>query len=281
MVANDARDQRSAPVGVFQEVSGSRFGHSRIPARATKTHRSSFGLDLVGPAYLIDSGFEQDDIRLVTEQLSEVDTFVDVGANIGIYTCLAASLGKSVVAIEPLPSNLRCLYQNLKRHGFSGVEVFPMGLSSSPGLLTLRGIGAQASFLPAWAVEEYGFNQHIETLCPTTTLDAILGNRFSGQRLFVKVDVEGFEYEALQGAAATLSMSPAPLWLVECILKEFHPGGNRNFERTFELFFDRGYSARTPQGVPVTTEKVREWAARGCIDSEITKSGFNFFFRKT
>jgi FkbM family methyltransferase len=244
---------------------------------ATKTHRSSFGLDLVGPSYLIDSGFEQDEIRLVTEHLSEADTFVDVGANIGIYTCLAASLGKRVVAVEPLPSNLRCLYQNLKRHGFSRVEVFPMGLSSSPGLLTLRGIGAQASFLPAWAVDDYGFNQYIETVCPTTTLDAILGSRFSGQRIFVKVDVEGFEYEALQGAVATLSMSPSPLWMVECILEKFHAGGNRNFEKTFDLFFDRGYSARTTGGVSVSPEKVREWAARGFVDHDI---GCNFFFRR-
>src|ERR1019366_753378 len=33
---------------------------------ATKTHRSSFGLNLVGPEYLIDSSFEQGEIRLVT-----------------------------------------------------------------------------------------------------------------------------------------------------------------------------------------------------------------------
>jgi FkbM family methyltransferase len=244
---------------------------------ATKTHRSSFGLNLVGPEYLIDSSFEQGEIRLVTEQLSEVDTFVDVGANIGIYTCLAASLGKRVIAVEPLPSNLRCLYQNIKSNGFSGVEVFPMGLSSSPGLMTLRGIGAQASFLPDWAVDDFRFNQYIETVCPTTTLDAILSNRFSGQRLFIKVDVEGFEYEVLKGAAATLSMSPEPLWMVECILEKFHAGGNRNFEKTFDLFFDRGYSARTPEGVPVTPENVREWASRGFVDTAI---GFNFFFSR-
>jgi len=198
-----------------------------------------------------------------------------VGANIGIYTCLAASLGKRVIAVEPLPSNLRCLYQNIKSNGFSGVEVFPMGLSSSPGLMTLRGIGAQASFLPNWAVDDYGFNQRIKTVCPTTTLDAILGNRFSGQLLFLKVDVEGFEYEVLKSAAATLSMSPAPLWMVECILEKFHAGGNRNFEKTFDLFFDRGYSARTPEGVLVTPENVREWASRGFVDTAV---GFNFFF---
>lgn len=208
---------------------------------ATRAHRSSFGLDLVGPKYLIESRFEEDEICLVKEHLPEFDAFVDVGANVGIYTCLAASLGKKVVAVEPLQSNLKSLYRNIKTNSLAGVEVFPMGLSASPGLTILKGIGAQASFLPDWGIYDYQFNQQIETVCPTTTLDTILGNRFSGQRLFIKIDVEGFEYQVLQGATATLAMSPGPAWMVECILEQHHAGrGNPNFEKTFELFFDRG-----------------------------------------
>jgi len=66
---------------------------------ATKTHRSSFGLSLVGPEYLIDSSFEQDEIRLVTELLSEVDTFVDVGANIGINAVRLKAEQNQLVAV--------------------------------------------------------------------------------------------------------------------------------------------------------------------------------------
>jgi FkbM family methyltransferase len=249
---------------------------------ATKAHRSGFGLDLVGPKYLIDSGFEQDEIRLVREQLRDVDVFVDVGANIGIYTCLAASLGKKVVAVEPLASNLRSLYQNIRANSLTGVEVFPMGLAASPGLTVLKGIGAQASFLPDWAVREYKFNQQIETVCPTTTLDTILANRFAGQRLFIKVDVEGFEYQVLSGAAATLERCPRPAWMVECILDQFHPDNrNPNFEKTFGMFFDRGYSAwsASQDGVAVDREKVHEWASRGSVPHDGPGIGFNFFFR--
>jgi len=114
--------------------------------RAHKSHHSSFGMDLVGPSYLIDSGFESEEIALVEKKLQQIDVLVDVGANIGLYTCLAARAGRRVVAIEPLSSNLRYLYQNITGNGLKDIEVFPLGVSSTPGLSVLGGIGAQASF---------------------------------------------------------------------------------------------------------------------------------------
>jgi len=234
-------------------------------------------MDLVGPGYLIDSGFESEEIALITQQLKHTDVFVDVGANIGLYTCLAASEGCTVVAVEPLASNLRYLYQNVMKNGVRNVEVFPLGLSCSPGLSVLAGIGAQASFLQDWAKPDFGFNQYVETVCPISTLDIVLGQRFSGKRLLIKIDVEGFEYQVLQGASATLDMSPKPIWIMECFLEKQHPEGrNPNFRRTFEVFFDRGYSARVASltGRAVTKEIVKEWVSRGNVQGGF----YNFIF---
>jgi FkbM family methyltransferase len=236
---------------------------------AHKAHHSSFGMDLVGPRYLIDSGFESEEISLIEKTLQQIDVFVDVGANIGLYTCLAASKGRSVVAIEPLASNLRYLYQNVKNNSLKGIEVFPVGLGSIPGLGFLTGIGGQASFLPNWAQEGFGFNKYVETVCPISTLDTILGNRFSGRRLLIKIDTEGFEFEVLQGATATLCMSPKPTWIVECFLDKHHPRGrNPNFSQVFAIFFDRGYraSVASVNGASVTREVVNEWEKQGFVD---------------
>jgi FkbM family methyltransferase len=244
---------------------------------AHKAHRSSFGMDLVGPRYLIDSGFESDEIALVEKKLEQTDVFVDVGANLGLYTCLAASKGRRVVAIEPLASNLRYLYRNIRSNRLKGVEVFPVGLSSAPGLSVLGGIGAQASFLPNWAQADYSFNQYVETVCPVSTLDIVLGNRFSGMRLLIKIDVEGFEFEVLQGATATLEMSPKPSWIVECFLDKYHPGSrNPNFSQAFAKFFDRGYGARaaSENGASVTRETIGEWVKQGAVEGGV----YNFLF---
>jgi FkbM family methyltransferase len=234
-------------------------------------------MELVGPAYLIDSDFESEEIALIRQQLQNADVFVDVGANIGLYVALAANQGCRVVAVEPLASNLRFLYQNAMKNNASNVEVFPVGLSSAPGLSFLAGIGAQASFLRNWATQDYGFNQYVETVCPISTLDIVLGGRFSGKRLLIKIDVEGFEYQVLQGASATLQMSPEPTWIMECFLEKYHPGGkNPNFQQTFDMFFDRGYTARVASlsGPVVTRDAVKEWVTKGNVPDGFS----NFLF---
>lgn len=244
---------------------------------AHKTHHASFGMQLVGPGYLIDSGLEAEEIELVKLKLRDADVFVDVGANVGLYTCLAASAGRKVIAFEPLASNLRYLYQNLIRNKLQKVEVFPVGLSSEPGLSVLAGVGAQASFLTDWAKDGYAHNRYVTNVCPTSTLDLVLGNRFAGQRLLVKVDVEGFEYQVIQGGTQTLARVPKPTWIVECFLEKYHPGGqNPNFAQTFETFFDHGYTARvaSTKGAVISKETVDRWVQQGAVEGDAQ----NFIF---
>ena len=47
--------------------------------------------------------FEPDETALIMEILEDVDVFIDIGANVGYYSCLARSRGKKVISIEPHP----------------------------------------------------------------------------------------------------------------------------------------------------------------------------------
>src|SRR5258706_16147572 len=62
---------------------------------------------------MLQGTFEIEEIDIIKSHMRDADIFVDVGANIGLYTCIARSLGKPAVAIEPQPQNLECLYDNL------------------------------------------------------------------------------------------------------------------------------------------------------------------------
>ena len=76
------------------------------------------------------------------------------------------------------------------------------------------------------------------------------------------MDVEGAEYEVLQGAVRTLARTPAPHWLLEiCLTENFPSGINPNFEEIFHLFWDHGYVARAvgPDNRLVTPEMVEKW----------------------
>lgn len=229
------------------------------------------------PAYeLMRVGqFEVEETAIISKLLGQVDQFVDIGANLGYYTCLALQKGKPVVAFEPQQQNLQCLFQNLISNGWQDkAEIFPLALSEHPGLLTLYGAsGPSASLVKNWA----GYSSHYKKIVPVSTLDNVLAGRFLDKRLFIKMDVEGAEYQVLKGAVGTVARSIKPAWLLEVCFQEFHPEGkNPDFQSIFDLFFSHGYKAFTAAEVPkpVTPEDVRNWVKNNCVDS----GTFNYVF---
>jgi FkbM family methyltransferase len=223
---------------------------------------------------MIEGIFEMEEVELIKRTLSNADVFVDIGANIGLYTCIARSLGKYAVAVEPQPQNLDCLYSNLNNNNWQDTEVFPLGLSNKPGLLTLYGAsGPSASLVSGWA----GYSSQFKRIIPVNTLDTLLDHRFKGKKLFIKIDVEGAEYNVLLGALKTFNMSPRPTWFIEICLSEFHPGEmNPDYEATFNLFWQRGYEARmaNKEFTLVTPDDIRSWVDKKCS----VNNNFNYLF---
>ena len=68
------------------------------------------------------------EVRFLKTMLSTARIFVDVGANIGFFSCFAAKRGLQVIAVEPHQLNLRLLYRNLRLNNLDRVEVFPIAL---------------------------------------------------------------------------------------------------------------------------------------------------------
>jgi len=219
--------------------------------------------------------FEVEETTLFTRLLPQMDLFVDVGANIGYYTCLALQSGKPVVAFEPQQQNLRCLFQNLMANGWQDrAEIYPVALSGKPGLVTLYGAsGLSSSLIRNWA----GRSPRYKQIVPVSTLDIILAGRLVDKRLFIKIDVEGAEYRVLEGARSTLIRTPKPIWLVEVCLHEFHPEGvNPDYEKLFNLFWESGYHAYTASEnlKRVTRDHVDRWVTDKFCDS----GTFNYLF---
>ncbi|MDR7135111.1 FkbM family methyltransferase [Lysobacter niastensis] len=229
------------------------------------------------PAYdqMRNGTFEPEETMLIARLLERADRFVDIGANLGYYTCLALQAGRGVLAIEPQPRNLKSLYRNLLSNGWQDrAEVMPIALSDAPGLLTLYGAsGPSASLLRNWA----GYSPRFSQVVAVSTLDNLLAGRFDSERLLIKIDVEGAEYAVLCGARATLNRGVRPVWLLEVCLHEFHPDGfNPDFLGVFELFWSHGYEAWTAEARPrlVPRQDVKRW-----WEARRTDSGtFNYIF---
>lgn len=213
--------------------------------------------------------FEVNEVRLLRALFEHVDLFVDVGANVGYFTCVARHAGLPAVAIEPMPGNLGALYRNLQVNGWTDTEVFPMGASDRPGIQTLYGASSTgASLIDRWNGAPATFRRAISV----STLDCILGGRIGPTRILLKMDVEGHEHAALLGARALLASSVPPVCLVEITLQEYHPGGgNPHFRDCFELFFSRGYQAfllEAAELLPVTEQDVASYVAANRTGSD-------------
>jgi FkbM family methyltransferase len=201
-----------------------------------------WGFKLSGNASMANGAFEAVETEVVRKILNDVDVLVNVGANIGYYCCHALSVGKSVIAFEPMHRNLTYLCQNIKLNGWSGCEIFPLALSNTVGILEMFGADTGASLLKGWA----GIPESYVTFVPVSTLDVVLGTRLNGKKLMVIIDIEGTEKFMIEGASLMLASKPKPVWMVEILTEEHQPSGvrmNPHFRSTFQLFFQNGYRA--------------------------------------
>src|SRR6266446_6904074 len=261
------------PIDTFAPSVGHLYRRLRDVAVAQRSRQTIYGFTLAGDRRMASSDFEPDEVKTFLELLEDHDTVLDIGANVGFYSCLAASRGKHVVSFEPSQRNLNFLYRNLWENKLYCAEVFPVGLGRQCGLSRIYGFGGISSFVAGWAQAE------THSLAPVTTLDAVAAKRFQGKRLLIKMDVEGFELEVLGGARETLSLDPQPTWIVEILLRDdVIPGGtNTRFQETFETFWECGYQCKKldKKRTPVQNSDVERWVSRGSAECK------NFLFLST
>lgn len=135
----------------------------------------------------------------LTGLLREGQTFVDIGANVGIHSFLAAKIvGErgAVIAVEPYPSNVQLLYEGILRNNLSNMRVIPNAASDRSTVFSLNGGTSDAYVAPAES-RRYGvaYTQSIvldEALASLPAIDV------------VKIDIEGHEPLALKGFAGLL-----------------------------------------------------------------------------
>lgn len=147
------------------------------------------------------------------------DVFVDIGANLGLYSVLASGLvgpGGAVFSFEPDPKTHERLLFNLKTNGCTNVQPFQCALSNADETRTMQisGAGFDAYNSFATPVRGEGTFQSREVAC--VSFDSFASQHPAMQKAaMVKVDVEGWEAMVLQGAKKQLSGDAAPVLLIE------------------------------------------------------------------
>ena len=165
--------------------------------------------------HLLANGvYEPETTALLMKALNPGSVFVDVGANIGIFTVLAAKrVGPSgtVIAIESSPKIFPYLHKNVSLNSLSNVRVKQCAAYD------------QCSNLPFYEApaDHFGMGSlspqfHAQPISVVTqTLDHILEEEKVKRVDVLKVDVEGFEAAVFKGARQLLTGKNPPLIVFE------------------------------------------------------------------
>jgi FkbM family methyltransferase len=169
--------------------------------------RTSIYADLQTPMGLMlyRYGHHDVDLDFVRRLLAPGDVFVDGGANVGLFTLVAAAqVGRTgnVLAFEPGRAVRLRLLENIVLNGLSQVEVLPLALSSQPGQASFRVFDIGGAGLNHLGPTD-GEAGEVETVA-LTTLDAALIPDDRRRLALIKLDLEGAEHAALLGAAEVL-----------------------------------------------------------------------------
>jgi len=160
--------------------------------------------------------YEAGTLRVIKKSLRVGDTFIDIGANIGLMSLTASQMvgGSGCVhAFEPVPAMYAILQENISLNKARNITSHKKALGSKQELRTIfermdvnRGA---ASLIPPNNVSGDKYDAYVDTF------DNFSGVHNIRQVRMLKIDVEGWELEVLRGAKNLLSTNDAPILCIE------------------------------------------------------------------
>lgn len=160
--------------------------------------------------------------------------FIDVGVNIGQTLLKLRSVFPDFqyVGFEPNPACVNYVTQLIKVNAFTGIKLFPVGISDRPAILELQFFSegdddSCASLIKEFRPEEKIFKSIQVPVFPVGDLD------FGGVVRFLKIDVEGAELEVM-GGCLDLVRRDQPIILME-ILPTYEAGNAMRLDRQHAL----------------------------------------------
>jgi FkbM family methyltransferase len=198
------------------------------------------------PNTLLNFGGHECDVQQMALRLAaDVETVIDVGANVGWYSIQfsRSEATRTVYAFEPVSKTCGLLQRNLELNGVDKVRVFKMGLADSDGERSFHYTDKCSGATSMEAIPHLPDQEILR--CPVTTLDLFAQHHDLGPG-FIKCDVEGAELLVMRGAIETLKRH-RPALLLEMLRKwakkfDYHPND------IIHLLAGLGYACFTADG---------------------------------
>lgn len=148
--------------------------------------------------------YEKAELTSIEQFLNHDSIFIDIGANIGLYTLYASKIINEnglIVSFEPFSENYKSLAKNISLNGVSNVSLEKMAIGEKDGVIKLyydeneKNLGMVSTI----SIEK-GAQEEVKLI----SLDSYLKNKSFTKIDLIKIDIESFEYSALLGMKSTL-----------------------------------------------------------------------------
>lgn len=157
----------------------------------------------VGKRMLLNK-FEVEELNFIKSQLNNDGVFIDIGANIGVFSLFMAAKSRyiQVHAFDPIKLNTNLLSTSIELNGLTNIVVNETCVGSSDGTVefSLSSDSAYSSIIDSGRKAEVKKYQ-----VPIITLDTYVSNMKVTRIDFIKIDVEGAEKLVIEGASKVLS----------------------------------------------------------------------------
>jgi len=143
----------------------------------------------------------------------------DIGANFGefsLFLSKATAPNGQVVAFDPIQQNCADIADNLALNNLHNVKIIQKGVGSHKESKVLKvdpDATQRASFNEEIKKSTQGKSHVLEITFEIDSLDSIIADQKLPEPDFVKIDVEGFELEVLQGMTNTIQRKKPPLFI--------------------------------------------------------------------
>ena len=180
----------------------------------------------------------------ITPEICKDREFIDIGANMGMFSILASTLGASkVIAIEPVSSTVEILEENIEKAGIHNIFVHKNIVSNVSGETVKIGLqdkcGHNSVYSPS---EDY---EQVKTIYLKDILNLLLTDN-----IFLKIDCEGGEYDIL------LNADPEDMARITSIAIEIHGELHPTFKGFWHIhkaLYSFGYK-------PIQQNQLKSWS---------------------